>query len=221
MCASWRRSQTAFVGVLLANVASLLVIWWYDWQAHALLLAYWLEAGVIGAIYVAKIRRAEGTDDPNAIRSWVEIDGERPVSYIGRPNADIADAFVQQYAVFWLFLGLVIGLLPFTEENVALEPASPFVVALVAASLVVSHLFSYWYEYLGDREYERRGPVSLLVEPGTRFLALFCATLVGMAAAALVAEPLGVILVLIFFKTCADLLEHRRERKRALRNLEN
>ncbi len=221
MCTSWRRSQTAFVGVLLANLGSLVVIWWYDWQAHALLLAYWVEAGVIGAIYVAKIHRAEGTDDPNAIRSWVDIDGERPKSYLGRPNDEIADAFVQQYATFWLFLGLVIGLIPFAEENVALEPASPSVVALVAASLVVSHLVSYWYEYLGDREYERRGPVSLLVEPGTRFGALFFATLAGMGAASLIAEPLGVIVVLIFFKTCADLIEHRRERKRALRTLEN
>ncbi len=221
MYTSWKRSQTAFVGVLLANVASLLVIWWYGWQAHALLLAYWLEAGVIGTIYSAKIRRAEGTDDPERIRSWSDINGKRPRSYIGKPNDDIANALVQQYFGIWLFLGLAIGIIPFMEENIAIEPASPSVVALVAASLVISHLFSYWYEYLGDREYERRGPVSLLVEPGPRFVALFCATFLGMAAASLVADPFGVIAVLVFFKTCADLLEHRRERKRALRTSEH
>ena len=221
MCSSWKRSQTGFVGVLFANLASLVVIWWYDWQAHALLLAYWLESVIIVVIYVAKIHRAEGTDDPEAIRSWLDIDGERPRAYIGRPNRDIVDAFVEQWAVFVLALGAVITFIPFAEEDIPLEPASPVVVALVAASLVVSHLFSYWYEYLGGREYERRGPVSLLVEPGSRFLALFGATIVGAAVATLTREPTGTIIVLIFFKTCADLLEHRRERKRALRTLEN
>ncbi len=221
MRSSWKRSQTAFVGVLSGNLASLLLIWWYDWQAHALLLAYWLEAGVIGAIYVAKIRRAEGTDDPESIRSWADIDGERPRSYIGKPNREIVDAFVQQYATVWLFLGVVIAGVPVVEEDIPIEPASPSVVALVAASLVVSHLVSYWCEYLGDREYERRGPVSLLVEPGPRFTALFCAVFVGAAVALLAQNPFGAIVVLVFFKTCADLLQHRRERKRALRAVED
>jgi len=217
---SWKRSQAGFVGVIFANLASLVVIWWYDWQAHALLLAYWLEAGVIGAIYVGKIHRAEGTDDPGAIHSFISIDGEPPEAYIGRPNREIAGALAGNYATFWLILGAFVVLIPFFEQDIPIAPASPFVVALVAASLVVSHLFSYWYEYLGGREYERRGPVSLLVEPGPRFLALFGATFVGTGVATFTREPMGAILVLIFFKTCADLLAHRRERKRALRGLE-
>lgn len=223
MYSSWKRSEWSFVGILLANLASLAVVWWYDWQAHALLIAYWLEAGVIGGIYIAKIHRAEGTDYPEEIRKISDINGERPRSYIGKPNGDIAYALVEQYFMLWLVLGALTVFGPLTETSFLsqIEPASPLVVSLVAVSLVVSHIFSYYREYLGDREYERRGPVSLLVEPGARFTALFAAFFIGAFAVDLTQEPLGVIVVLIFFKTCADLLQHRRERKWALRALEN
>ncbi len=219
MRSSWKRSQAAFITVILANLGSLFAIWWFDWQAHALLVAYWIEAGVIGAIYVAKIHRAAGTDNPEAIRSWSDIDGERPRSYIGKPNEEIADAFIGQYLIVWFFLGIAIAFIPFAEEDIPLEVASPLAVSVIAASLVASHLFSYWYEFLGDREYERRGPVSLLIEPGPRFLALFCAVFIGAGVALLVQDPFGAIVALVFFKTCADLVQHRRERKRALRTV--
>lgn len=202
------------------NLASLVVIWWCDWQAHAFLLAYWLETGVIGAICAAKIRRAEGTDDPGDIRSHTDVDGEPPHSYIGRPNRDIADAFVRNYAGFWFGMGVVLTLIPLTEEDIPIEPASPSVVTLLAAS-VVPHLFSYWYEYLGGREYERRGPVSLLVEPAPRFWALILTLIFGVTATTFTHSPIGVIVVLVFFKTCVDLLAHRRDRKRSLQAHKN
>lgn len=81
---SGARSQTAFVGVLIANLASAAMIWWYGWQAHAFLIVYWLETGVVIALYVAKINRAKGTDDPADIQSWTEFDGKPAQSYIGR-----------------------------------------------------------------------------------------------------------------------------------------
>lgn len=212
---SRKRSQTAFVWVLLANLASLLAIRWYDWQAHALLIVYWLETGVVLAVYVAKILRAEGTDDPDDIQSWTQVDGEPPEAYIGESNRRVADALLLNYAGIWLFAGAFILIIPFAEEAI-LVLASPDAVALAAVSLVAYHAFSYWYEYVGFREYERRGPVSLLAEPAPRFWALLLTLIFGLGATQFTRSPTGVIVVLAFFKTCADLLAHRRERKRAL-----
>lgn len=222
MSSPWKRSEWSFLGVLVGNLAALSMIWWFDWQVHALLLAYWLEAGVVGGIYVAKILRAEGVDDPESIRSFWKVDGEPPRSYIGRQKSEIASALLAQYLLIWLILGGITVGGPFIEEFFfsAIEPARPLVVASVAVSLVATHVFSYWHEYIGNREFERRGPVSLLVEPVPRFLALFGAVFVGSAAVALTRTPLAVIIVLTFFKTCADLFQHRRERKRAIRKLE-
>lgn len=212
---SRKQSQVSFVGVLVANLASVAAIWWYGWQAHALLLVYWLETGVVIALYVAKIKRAKGTDDPVDIRSWTKFDGEPAQSYIGKPNWTVVDAHVSTYIGLWPFVGVFLFIVPFAEEAV-LEPASPAVIALAAASLVSYHLFSYWYVYIGFREYERRGPVSLLVEPAPRFWALLLTLIFGLGAASITRNSAGVIVVLVFFKTCTDLLAHRRERKRSI-----
>ncbi|WP_339105446.1 DUF6498-containing protein [Haloterrigena salinisoli] len=216
MRTTWKRSQTSFVGVILANLASVAAIWWYDWRAHALLIVYWLETGVVVAVSVAKILRAEGTDDPEEIRSWTQVSGERPQSYVGESNRTVADALVSNYAGTWLFAGGFVCIIPFVDEQWSVEPASPGVVALAGVSLVGYHVFSYWYEYVGLREYERRGPVSLLVEPAPRFWALLLTIIFGLGATSFTRGPMGVIVVLVFFKTCADLMAHRRERKRAL-----
>lgn len=215
MRSSWRRSQTAFVGVILANLASLGTVWWYGWQAHALLLVYWLETGVVGAISVAKILRAEGSDDPSEIRSWTSINGERAKSYVGKSNREIATAFVQNYAGVWLFLGPFLLILPYAEDA-SLSMASPGVVAIAAVSLIGFHVVSYWDGYVASRAFERRGPVSVLVEPAPRFWALFLTIIFGLGATSFSQSPIGVIVVVAFFKCCADLLLHRRERKRAL-----
>jgi hypothetical protein len=135
---------------------------------------------------------------------------------------DVQQPEVEQYLLIWLFLGGLTIVAPFTEGSglSAIEPASLLVVASVAVSLVASHVFSYWYEYLGNREFERRGPFSLLIEPGTRFLALFGAVFTGGAAIQITRGPFAVVIVLIFFKTCADLSQHRRDRKQAMQGHE-
>lgn len=218
MHSSWKRSQAAFVGVLFANLASVAVIRWSGWQAHALLIVYWLETGVVGAVYAAKILRAEGTDDPENVRSRMEFAGEPAESYVGRSNRQVADALVLTFIGPWLFTGVFILVAPFGEERTVLELASPDAVALAAVSLVGYHALSYRFEYVGFREYERRGPVSLLVEPVPRFWALWLALFFGLGGTQFTRSPTTAIVGVVFFKTCADLLAHRRERKRALNN---
>lgn len=208
-----KRSRLSFVRILVANLASVVVIRGYGWNVHALLIVYWLETGVVTATYAAKINRAEGTDDPETIRSWTKFDGKRAEWYIGKANRTVADALVLNFVGPWLAWGLVAFLLGVTDE---LELANPVPVVLATTTFVISHGFSYWYEYIGQREYERRGPVSLLVEPAPRFWALALTLIFGMGATSIARSSVGLLVVLVFFKTCVDLLSHRRERKRAL-----
>lgn len=208
------RSQFSFVWVLVGNLASVATIWWYGWHAHALLLVYWLETGVVLALYVWKIRRANGTDDPDAIRSYTSFDGEPARAYIGDSKQAIVRAHLRTNAGLWTFLGIFLFIVPFGEDAV-IEPATPTVVALAAAGPICYQLYSYWHEYVGLRAYERRGPVSLLVEPAPRMWALFASLLFGLGAVTFTRHPAGAIVVLAFFKTCADLVAHRRHRIRS------
>lgn len=209
----WKRSQVSFLAVIAANLVTLAVIWQQGWRAHALLLVYWLETGAIVAVYAVKITRAEGTDDPEEISSWTTFDGEPPEAYVGEDNRTIADALVLQFVGLWLFTGfffVFVGLIGMYE------PASPVTVALAAVSLVAYHVFSYYYEYVGLKQYEKRGPVSLLVEPAPQFWGLVFVMIFGLGVGNASENPAVTVVLLMFFKTCADLLAHRRERKRAL-----
>lgn len=209
----WKRSQVSFLAVIAANLVTLAVVWQQGWRAHALLLVYWLETGVVIAVYAVKIRRAEGADAPAEISSWSKFDGEPAEAYVGEENRLIADALVLEYAGMWLFTGfffVVVGVVGM------LEPASPVTVALAAASLVAYHVFSYYYEYIGLEQYEQRGPVSLLVEPAPQFWGLVFVMIFGLGLGNAAENPVVTVVVVMFIKTCADLLAHRRERKRAL-----
>ncbi|SEW25665.1 hypothetical protein SAMN05216285_3481 [Natrinema salifodinae] len=94
------------------------------------------------AVYAAKIHRAEGTDDPEGIRSWTKDDGERPESYVGESNRTVATALVRNYAGLWLFADGFIFVVPFAD-GMTLKSASLDVVALAAVVLVGYQLFSY------------------------------------------------------------------------------
>lgn len=206
------RSQLSFVSVIAANLLSLAVFWWAGWQAHALLVVYWLETGVILWSYRAKILRAAGTDDPDEIRAWTTIDGERAEWYIGKDNGTVASALGTHFLRPWLAWGVIVLAFGFVEP---FEPANPVVVALAAVGLVASHGFSFRYEYVRAEEFERRGPVSLLVEPAARVWSLVLLIFLGIGATLFFTDTAGVIAALVVFKTAADLAVHRRERKRA------
>nr|WP_123535311.1 DUF6498-containing protein [Halosimplex salinum] len=199
--------------MLAANLVTLAVVWWQGWPAHALLLVYWLETGVVIAVSAVKITRAEGTDDPEQIRTLMTFDGDPAESYVGEDNRAIADALVLEFVMDWLFVGFFFGVVGLTGE---FDAATPVTVALATVSLVSYHVGSYWFKYVARRESERRGPVSLLVEPVPYFWGLVVVQIFGLGAVAITESAAGTVVVLLFIKTSADLLAHRRERKRAL-----
>lgn len=212
MTPTWWRSRLWYVGVLVANVASLIVIAWNGWRAHLLLVVYWLETAIVTAVYAAKILRAEGGDDPEHVRSVLQFDGRPAEWYVGKENRMVADALVLTVVGPWLAWGVIIVLFGLTGP---FEPASTAPVAIATVGLAAYHVVSYRFEYVGLGEYERRGPASLLVEPAPRFLALLLTAIFGMGAASATRSPVGAIVVLVVAKTCVDLVSHRRERRRA------
>lgn len=212
MLPSQTRSRWPFAGVVLANLASLAVVGWTGWRAHVLLVVYWLEAGIVSGVYAAKILRAEGTDDPEQIRSWAAFDGKPADRYVGEDNRMVADAVLLHFAGPWLVWG---ALILFLGWSGAFEPADPVAVALATVGLVAYHVSSYYVEYVGYGEYERRGPVSLFVELAPRHLAVVLTWMFGAGAVAITGTPIGAILVLFVCKTCVDLVAVRRERRLA------
>lgn len=203
------RAWLSPIAIVIANLTSLAAVRWGGWNVHALLIVYWFETGIVSAVYFAKILRAAGTDDPEHVPSWATFDGKPADRLIGQSNRRVADTVILNFAGPWTVFGLFFV---FIGGSYGIERASPQTVALATVSLLVYHVFSYWFEYVGRKEYERRGPVSLFVELAPRHLVVPLTWIFGLAATVITQNPLGAIVVLVFLKTCVDLGAHRRER---------
>ena len=221
MNSSGTGSRTAAGGLVLANLVPLVGVVGFGWTLHSILVIYWLESGVLGAAYVAKIRRAEGEDDPETLPDW-EFSGFGDTNarsfddLVGKPNQEIASQFVRFYAVFWLLHGAIV-LFGLPSEYPDMAVASPTVVATAAVGFVVSHAVSYHVNYLGRREYEHNGPVTLLSEPFHRVIVLHVTIVFVGIPIELAGAPAGSVVLLVALKTYFDLEAHRREHERAQR----
>ncbi len=202
------------LGVIIAgNAIPLISFVVFDVDLHALLVVYWVEVGVIGAATAAKIRRAEGTDNPEELPNWeyspMGSGGSRTVrSLVDKPRERVFRDFLGTYAVFWGFLGFPVLSLP--DDLSGVEAASPLVVLGAAVALSVTHVLSYRFDFLEGREYERKGPVTLLVEPFPRLYGLVGTVVFAGAAIAVTGSPVGLLALIVGAKTYVDVRAHGR-----------
>lgn len=207
-------SRVAVAGLVVANAVPLVGVVALGWDLHSLLVVYWLESGVVGASFLAKILRATGEDDPASLPSMSFND--RPVrAFANAPNVAVARFFVGHYGVFWLVHGVFVLGFPLWFADVPF--ASPSVVALAAVGLVAYHGVSYRRNFVGRREYERTGPATLMVEPYRRVLVLHLTIVVGAFVVAGVGASVGALAVMVVAKTVLDLRGHWKEHDRARR----
>jgi len=223
MAASWGRLRTSVGTLVVANVVPLVGVLAFGWNLHSLLVVYWVESAVVGALTVPKMVHAADLEDP-----------DRPESVAGL--ADLAGAeqntvallgvaalfgrigfFCLHYGLFWVVHGVFVLRFPSFSENLA--TASPTVVAAGAVGLVVSHVYSYRREYVGDCEYERTTPKELMSAPYRRVLVLHLTVLGGAVGAAAVGVPLAALALMVVLETALDLRGYWREHVRTNRRL--
>lgn len=211
---SWNGPRTAVVGLVVANLVPLVGVIGFGWDLHSLLVVYWLESAVIGTAYVAKIRRTEGEDDPDELPG-VKLNDKPLNSFVDKSNGKIAAYFASHYGGFWAIHGIFVFIFPFVFPE--MNMASPTVIGMAFVGLAVYHVVSYRINYIGQREYERNGPVTLMIEPYRRVLVLHVTIILGAFAIAGLGVPVAALVVMVLAKTLLDLRGHLREHDRAQR----
>ena len=214
-------SAVAAVLLILGNLVPLAGALWWDWNLVAILALYWVENGIVGAINVLKILRAEGSVlDGMQMR----LNG-RPISSLARKP--IAAFFLIHYGGFWvghglfvlLFLPAISGSLDGTNSTQLLSPVGPGpdwgVVAFGALGLAISHATSFWLNYLGRGEYRLVSPAQLMLAPYGRLVILHLTIILGAMVSIWIGSPVGSLLLLVILKTALDLFFHLREHRRA------
>jgi hypothetical protein len=198
-------SPVAAVVLVAVNLVPLFGVLFWGWDVGTILIAYWLENGVIGLLNIPKIMLAA-----------------RGTPVIGPV---IAGFFAVHYGGFWIGHGIFVfiivgmatrGLFGFVFGfdpigNVARDPQ----ILLIALLLFASHGVSFFFNYLGRREYLNTTPMKQMFQPYGRLVILHITIIFGAFAVIGLGQPVALVALLVILKTGVDLLFHLREHARA------
>lgn len=185
----------------------------WDWSVFPLLVLFWMETVAIGVLNVLRMLCAK------PFNPWLWL-----------PKVFLVPFFCVHYGAFTIATGILVFALFGGEKYVDLPEYATWrpdaavhaimpefeKVWLPFATLAASHLFSFFWNYLGRGEYRRAGLVGLMLAPYLRVIALVLIIFLGAFGAMYLGSPLWALLLLLGVKIGIDLHAHLREHRQAL-----
>ena len=199
--------------LLAANILPLAGVMLWGWKVFDILLLYWIENLIIGVFNIMKMLTLMSRR-----KMWLAI--------------PIVPFFTFHYGGFCaghgIFIILLFGLRPKDGEVMEWAQVDGLVMGLLSepmfllalASLVLSHAFSFFYNYLGVLNADSKGEIEeatlprLMHAPYGRIMILHITIILGGGAAMAAGEPVWALMLLTLFKTFADLRAHQRSHKK-------
>ena len=201
-----RSSPIAIVLLVAANLVPLGGVLIFDWDVRTVLVMYWLENGIVGALNVVRILAAQGHDQSGQASAAAKV--------------GLAAFFTVHYGIFWVVHGVFVmvltnsgGLLGGFQTPLDVVAADPQIL-LGALALLASHLASLLFNYFGRGEYKRVSPASQMFLPYVRVFVLHFTIVLGGFLVIGLGQPAGLVALLVLFKTVFDLGLHLVERRR-------
>ena len=218
-----RPSTIVLLGVNMIPLAGVVFL---GWRVLDVMLLYWAENVVIGIINVFRMAMAKGglgVGDRRmdaAIRAAIEAspDAKRvTLERIGTMmKITMIPFFIVHYGVFcWGHL---------TSLNFIFDPvrgAPPFIslfgydavpILIGIGPIAISHLYSFFANFIGKREYLHTTPSLLMHRPYGRVIALHVAIIAGGALVDLLGGQVYLLVILVLAKTLMDAKFHTLER---------
>lgn len=215
-------SPVSAVVLVAVNLVPVLGVLFAEWSLFLLLVMYWTEAGVVGAVNVAKIAMARGAAPPApaAGRRSLAAAGARLSRVVAIP------CFVVHYGLCWVLHGVLVLLLPVfvgmggtllstaeagsTFGLVDLGTIDPRGVVVAVAGLALSHVVSFFVNYLGRGEHLAVSPGAQMVNVYRRVAVPHATVLVAAAIVGALGAPRGALVIVVLAKTALDLAFHLR-----------
>ena len=214
------------IALLLANLVPLAGVLWLDWRVLDILMLYWAENVVIGAVNVLRMiasRASIGIIDMAEDRSGLQFSATQRAQvsrFTSKFRLFLIPFFVVHYGMFcWGHYTAVVSL--FGNElresgsglfGVSLADAWQSPLWLGVAAIAISHLLSFHYNFIGRGEYRRTNLMQLMHRPYGRIIALHIAVIAGGFLVTVLGDATWMLLVLILAKSAIDLRMHERER---------
>jgi len=194
----------SLLALLLANAVPIIGVLFLGWTVFPLLLLYWLENVIVGGFNVAKMLLARPAE---------------PIYWAGK--LFLIPFFIVHFGGFTFVHGVLLvaffgpkGLQPFDLLSAVPAAIRTNQLGWGLLSLVASHGFSFFWNYLKNGEYQRASLQILMGQPYGRIVVLHLTVLLGGWVVMLLGSPMGALVVLVGLKTAADWRAHVAERKK-------
>ena len=212
--------------LIAANLVPFFGVAFFEWDMLALLLLYWTESVIIGALNVLKIMTCQNDDVTDGmvqpLNQPVAEEGSQDLYRLSAHGLKfiLVPFFIVHYGGFCFgHVSLVIAIF---GNGSSLNPRvaaaltdlwqGPFWIAV--AAIFGSHLFSFFRNYIGSDEFKRVSLFSLMFQPYGRIVVMHVTILVGAGLAMAFGSPWPMLLILIAGKILIDMHLHENERNK-------
>ena len=187
------------LALVAANLVVLAGALFYQWDLGRVLVLYWAESAIIGFFNLCKI---------GVVGRWAAL--LAGPFFAGHFGGFMAAHFLFLHAFF------VQGPSGFSGSTDLQEVAALFA-GLWPALLVLfcSHAFSFFYNFLGRKEYEGRTVGQQMHEPYSRIVFMHLVLIFGGALVMVLGDATPVLLAIICVKIAVDVRAHLRQRAAA------
>ncbi len=233
-------TKPSVLTLIAANVIPLLGVLFFSWSTFAIVVIYWAENVIIGAINVLKMLTCHPTSETIQLgnnsekrrtgnRKAVEdllVQQEKSQSIVHHASKLFyIPFFIFHYGMFCFVHGVfVFSLLGRADEMPAggpLELGPHFVKELwqdnliwAVLALAASHLYSYFTNFLYHGEYRRVTVQQLMFQPYGRIIVMHIAILFGAFLIMALGSPVWMLVILVIGKTIMDIALHLMEREK-------
>ena len=223
-------THTSALVLILANTIPIIGVLTLGWDVLSILLLYWTESVIIGAINVIRMMKCSPENilvglaplqRGNSIppEALAEVRSKIPSQVFNGLKFIIIPFFIVHYGGFCFgHLMAVIGFFSDAEiegifgNSLQYFWQTEYWIAVVA--IAGSHLFSYFNNYVGKGEYKKANLMLLMQRPYGRIFVMQLTIIFGAGLVMWLGDPLPLIIVLVLAKTVIDYQMHIKERNK-------
>lgn len=183
--------------LILVNLIPIAGFWLWGWHLSDVMVLYWAESAVIGFFNICKIA---------LINKWlVLLTGP---FFLGHFSAFMAVHFLFIYNLF------IQGFDSTEAGDNLLEVAQTFTALWPALlGLFLSHAFSFFRNFVGDKEYLGRSVKKQMMEPYNRIMFMHLVLIFGGGLAMFLGDSGPVIILVIMLKIVMDVRAHLNQHR--------
>ena len=210
--------------LILVNLIPMAGVLFWGWNPYDIVFLYWVENIVIGIFNFFRIFLAQGNStDPDKSRIVLALGSEySEARRLGIPwdggtmkqfseenphliSKFLAVFFLAHYGLFTFVHGVFVSIFFASKSSfIVQKDFSGLIIFFVA--LLISHGFSFFYNYIYKKEYLERNPVKQMMVPYVRIFPIHLTIIFGAMIASIL--PNIVVIFFIILKILFDLGGH-------------